>query len=359
MEMNMNRTPSFAMIPPLAAAWVSHGVARLAGLARGRVALALALAAVVWVAPAQHAAAQDFPQAGKTIRLMNPFPPGGTADVLSRAIAARMSQQLGATVVVENRPGASTMIAVNELRRSPPDGHTLLYTVTGTTAQLPHLYAKPPYDPFTSFSPITLAAYNKLILTVPASAPFNSARELVDYARANKGKLNYASYGPGSFPHIVSELLNKTSGLEITHVPFKGGADASQAILGGQVQMLFSETVSAINNFRGGKVKLLAVAGPTRIASVQQVPTMAEAGFPGFELPGLEQVLGPAGMPAPLVARINAEVVKALRTPEVSDLYAKAGFDLVASTPEEHLRIMRDSYERWGEVIRRTGIKLD
>lgn len=352
-------TPSTALVPRMSTALFARHFARSARALTMRSALGLALAAVACIAPLQQAAAQDYPQPGKPIRLMNPFPPGGTADVLSRAIAARMAQQMGTTVVVENRPGASTMIAVNELRRSAPDGYTLLYTVTGTTAQLPHLYAKPPYDPFTSFSPITLAAYNKLILTVPAGTPFNSVRELVDHARANKGKLNYASYGPGSFPHIVSELLNKTSGLEITHVPFKGGADATQAILGGQVQMLFSETVSAINNFRGGKVKLLAVAGPTRIASVQQVPTMAEAGFPGFELPGLEQVLGPAGMPAPLVARVNAEVVKALRTPEVSDMYAKAGFDLVASTPEEHLRIMRDSYERWGDVIRRTGIKLD
>jgi tripartite-type tricarboxylate transporter receptor subunit TctC len=262
-------------------------------------------------------------------------------------------------VVVENRPGGSTVVAVNELRRSAPDGHTILYTVTGTTSQLPHLYAKPPYDPFTDFTPLGLAAFNRLILVAAAGAPFDSVREMVEYARANPGKVNYASFGNGSFPHIVSEQLNKAAGIRMTHVPYKGGSDAARAILTGEVQLLFDAPVTAINSAKGGKVKLLAIVGPRRIAGIDQVPTMEEAGYKGFDTPGLEQLLGPPGMPPALVAKVNAELMKAIRSPEIADMYRKNGFEFVASTAEEHARIMRDNYERWGEVIRRVGVKLD
>lgn len=304
-------------------------------------------------------AAQEFPQPGKTVRILNPFPPGGTADTLSRAIAAKLTQQLGVPVVVENKPGGSTVVAVNELKRSAPDGHTMLYTVTGTTSQLPHLYAKPPYDPFVDFTPLGLAAYNRLILVAAAGAPFDSLREMVEYARANPGKVNYASFGNGSFPHIVSEQLNRAAGIRMTHVPYKGGSDAARAILTGEVQLLFDAPITAINSARGGKVKLLAIVGPRRIAGIDQVPTMEEAGYKGFETPGLEQLLGPAGMPPALVTKVNAELMKAIRSPEIADMYRKNGFEFVASSAEEHARIMKENYERWGEVIRRVGVKLD
>jgi tripartite-type tricarboxylate transporter receptor subunit TctC len=319
----------------------------------------LLLAALIGAIPPFAALAQEFPQPGRTVRIMNPFPPGGTADTLSRAIAAKLTQQLGVPVVVENRPGGSTVVAVNELRRSAPDGHTILYTVTGTTSQLPHLYAKPPYDPFTDFTPLGLAAFNRLILVAAAGAPFDSVREMVEYARNNPGKVNYASFGNGSFPHIVSEQLNKAAGIRMTHVPYKGGSDAARAILTGEVQLLFDAPVTAINNARGGKVKLLAIVGPRRIAGIDQVPTMEESGYKGFDTPGLEQLLGPPGMPPALVAKVNAELMKAIRSPEIADMYRKNGFEFVASTAEEHARIMRENYERWGEVIRRVGVKLD
>ena len=305
------------------------------------------------------AAAQEFPQPGKPIRLMNPFPPGGTADTLSRAIASRMNQQLGVPVIVENKPGGSTVVAVRELIKSPPDGHTILYTVTGTTSQLPHLYAQPPYDPFTDFTPLALAAYNKLILVAHAGAPFNSMKEFIDYAKANPGKVNYGSFGNGSFPHIISEQLKKEAGIDMVHVPFKGGADAGRAILGGQVQVLFDAPLTAINNTRGGKIKSLAIASARRVTALPDVPTMAEAGLPGFDIPGLEQLLGPPGMAPALVARVNAALLAAIRSPEISDMYAKFGLDLVASSPEEHAKVMKDNHARWGEVIRRVGVKLD
>ncbi len=323
-----------------------------------RLARMLCAALLVALAPSM-AAAQEFPIPGKTVRILNPFPPGGTADTLSRAIAAKLTPQLGVPVVVENKPGGSTVVAVNELKRSAPDGHTVLYTVTGTTSQLPHLYAKPPYDPFTDFTPLGVAAYNRLILVAVASAPFDSVRELVEYARANPGKVNYASFGNGSFPHIVSEQLNKAAGIRMTHVPYKGGSDAARAILTGEVQLLFDAPVTAINNARGGKVKLLAIVGPRRIAGIDQVPTMEEAGYKGFDTPGLEQLLGPPGMPPALVAKVNAEFMKAIRSPEIADMYRRNGFEFLATTAEEHARIMKENYERWGEVIRRVGVKLD
>ncbi len=320
------------------------------------VALAAALFATLASLPA---AAQEFPQPGKPIRLMNPFPPGGTADTLSRAIASRMNQQLGVPVIVENKPGGSTVVAVRELIKSPPDGHTILYTVTGTTSQLPHLYAQPPYDPFTDFTPLALAAYNKLILVAHAGAPFNSMKEFIDYAKANPGKVNYGSFGNGSVPHIISEQLKKEAGIDMVHVPFKGGADAGRAILGGQVQVLFDAPLTAINNTRGGKIKSLAIASARRVTALPDVPTMAEAGLPGFDIPGLEQLLGPPGMAPALVARVNAALLAAIRSPEISDMYAKFGLDLIASSPEEHARVMKDNHARWGEVIRRVGVKLD
>ena len=317
------------------------------------------IAALAGLCSAPVALAQDWPVPGRPIRILNPFPPGGTADTLSRLIANKLAIQFGVSAVVENKPGGSTVIAVNELRRSPPDGHTILYTVTGTTSQLPHLYAKPPYDPFTDFTPLGLAAYNQLILTVTANAPYNTLRELIDYARANPGKVNYASFGNGSFTHIVSELLKKAEGIDMTHVPYKGGSDAARAVFAGEAQILFDAPLTAINNARGGKVKLLAIAGPARIAAIENVPTMADAGLKGFDIPGLEQMLGPPGMPKELVAKVNALLMQAVKSPDIAKIYQESGFIFLATNAEEHARIMRENYNRWGEVIRRTGIRLD
>ena len=322
-------------------------------------AVAAALVAALLLAAPVAAFAQDWPLRERPVRILNPFPPGGTSDLISRSIAARLSKQIGVPVVVENRPGASNLIAVRALLDSPPDGHTVLYAVAGTTSQLPHLYAKPPFDPFADLTPLGLIAYNRLILMASGSAPFTSVKTLIEYAKANPGKVNYASFGAGSAPHILSEMLRRAAGIDLLHVPFKGGADAVRALLGGEVQMLFDAPVTAINHAKSGKVRLLAAVSPERVAAIREVPTMAESGFPGFDIPGIEQIVGPRGMAPALVARFNAELMKAVRSPEVSEMYTGFGFDLVASSPEEHARLMRENYNRWGEVIRREGIKLD
>lgn len=305
------------------------------------------------------ALAQQSWAPGKTIRILSPFPPGGTSDAIARAMANHLTNSLGQPVVVENRPGGSTLIAVSELRRSPPDGTTLLYTVTGTTSQLPHLYAKPPLDPFKDFTPLGLVAFNKLVLVARANAPFDTVAGLVDYAKKNPGKVNYGSFGSGSFPHIVSEALNKQAGISMTHIPYKGGADAARAVMAGETDILFDASITAVANAAGGRVKMLAVVGPSRVPAAPNVPTMAEAGFPGFAEPGLEQLLAPPGMTPELADRINTALMQAAKSPDVRAILERGGFELVFSTPAEHQRIMRKSYDYWGSVISRTGIQIE
>ncbi len=304
------------------------------------------------------ASAQDWP-AGKPVRILNGFPPGGASDIQARAIAARLSQNLGAPFVVENKPGASTAIAARELIKSSADGSTLMYTITSTTSHIPHFFAKPPYDTFKDFTPLGLGSYSRTLLVATAKAPYSTVKELIEYAKANPGKVNYGSFGLGSTAHINGEILGANAGIKIVHVPYKGSADAIRDLFAGQIQLAFDGPTTAVANARAGKVKILAVADAQRLPAVPEVPTMTEAGVPGMDTPGLEQLLGPPGMSRELAARINAEFVKAVRSPEVTDLLVKGGSTVVASTVEEHARIMRDNYEAWGAVIRKFGIRLD
>jgi tripartite-type tricarboxylate transporter receptor subunit TctC len=302
---------------------------------------------------------QEWPQPGKTVRILVPIPPGGTADGMARAIANRLSQNIGVPVVVENKPGASTLVAANELRRSPPDGETILYTITTTTSQLPHFYKNLPFDVFTGFTPLGLIAYNSLVLVANPKEPFNTVSELVAYARAHPNKLNFGSFGTGSNPHIDGELMKKNEGLQMTHVAYRGSSDASRAVMAGEVDFLFDSPVTAINTIQSGVVKPLGIAGPKRIPAIPNVPTMTEAGIPGLETPGLEQLLGPPGMSKALQTKVNAALMKAVRSPEVIDLYVRGGFDIKTTTGEEHAVLMKESYERWGAVIRSLNIKLE
>lgn len=321
--------------------------------------LAFAVLATVLLWPWGHPAAQEWPSAAKAVRILNPFPPGGASDIQARAIAARMSQNLGVSFVVENRPGASTAIAARELIKSPADGTTVMYTITSTTSQLPHFFAKPPYEVFRDFTPLGLASYTRTILVAAMSAPYNSVAELIEYAKANPGKVNYGSFGLGSSAHINGELLKVQAGVNIVHVPYKGSADAVRDLFAGQIQLVFDGPTTAVANARAGKVKILAIADGQRLPAVPNAPTMAEAGVQGFDLPGLEQLLGPPGMAPDLVRRINAEFVRAVRSPEVAELLVRGGSTVVGSSAEEHARVMKDNYERWGAVIRKLAIRLD
>ena len=314
------------------------------------------LCATVFVCLAQ---AQQFPIAGKPIRIVVPFPAGGQTDIQGRAVAQKMSQNLGQAVLVENKPGASTIIGAMDVIKAAPDGHTLLYTIAITAAQNPHLFTKLPYDPLKDLTPVMFVARSATILVAPIAAPYNNVRELIDHARANPGKLNFGSFSLGSTSHLNGEILKVAAGIDIVHVPYKGSGEAAAALIGNQIQLLFDGPTTAIASARGGKVKMLAVADSARYSVVPDVPTMAEMGIPGVDVPGGMQMFGPPGMARPVLERVNAELARALRDPGINKLYVDNATEVVAGSPDEHAKSVREQHRRWGEVIRRLGIKLD
>ncbi len=305
------------------------------------------------------ALAQAFPIPGKIIRIVVPFPAGGQTDIQARLLAAKLQPALGVTVLVDNKPGASSILGTMEVVRAPADGHTLLYTISVTAAQNPHLFTKLPYDPMKDLTPVMFAARSSTVLTVPANSPFNSVADLVKFAKANPGKLNYASFSLGSTSHLVAELMQQATGTEMTHIPFKGSADAGLALMGGQVDFLFDGPTTALANARGGKVKMLAFTDPKPYAALGSLPNMAQAGVPGVDVTGGMQFFGPRNLPPEVLAKINAALASALKDPEVAKLYADGASEIVASSAAEHAVSVKEQYERWGAVIRKLGLKLD
>ena len=305
------------------------------------------------------AQAQTFPIPGKPVRIVVPFPAGGQTDIQARLLASKLQTSLGTTVIVENKPGASSILGTMEVVRAPADGHTLLYTISVTAGQNPHLFSKLPYDPFKDLTAVMFAARSSTVLTVPAKSPFNSVADLINYAKANPGKLNYASYSAGSTSHLVAELMQQATGTTMTHIPFKGSADAGLALIGGQVDFLFDGPTTAINNAKGGKVKMLAFTDPKPYAALGSLPNMAQAGVPGVDVTGGMQFFGPAKMPPEVLAKVNGALAAALKEPDVAKIYADGASEIVSSTPAEHAASVREQYERWGGVIRKLGLKLD
>ena len=317
--------------------------------------IAVALCAAVLAAGAH---AQQFPIAGKPIRFIVPFPPGGQTDIQARAIAQKVSESLGGhAVVVENKAGGSTVIGAREVQKAPPDGHTLLYTIA-THVQNPHLFKVPPWDPFKDFTPITAGAKSNTILTAHVSMPFNNVKELVEFAKANPGKLNFASFGSGSSSHLNGEKFKRLASIDIVHVPYKGSGDAMKDHLSGVVQIFFDGPTTAINNARSGKVKLIATASETRSAALPDLPTMREQGY-DVGLWGYLWFWGPPGMSTATIDAVYAPLAKAILHPEVKELFAKGGSEASGMPPAEMVRTAKDLYDRWGAVIREIGVQLD
>jgi tripartite-type tricarboxylate transporter receptor subunit TctC len=315
---------------------------------------AAALCALAFAAAAQS---QTFPISGKPVRIVVPFPPGGQTDIQARAIAQKMGATLGASVIVENKPGASTLIGAREVQKAAPDGHTLLYTIA-THVQIPHLYRTPPWNVFKDFTPITAGAKSNTILTAHVSMPFNNVAELVAYARANPGKLNYASFGAGSTSHLNGERLARLAGIQIVHVPYKGSGDAMKDHLSGVTQIFFDGPTTAIANSKTGRVKLLATASETRAAALAHLPTLREQGY-DVGLWGYLWFWGPAGMPAPLVETLYRHLAFAIRHPDTVKLFAEGGSEASGMTPAEMMKEVERLDRAWGAVIREVGVKLD
>jgi len=317
-----------------------------------RIAVVVLLAAIPFALQAQ-----PFPIAGKPVRIVVPFPPGGQTDVQARAIAQKLAPSLGVPVIVDNKPGGSSVIGGREVQKATPDGHTLLYTF-GIHVQLPHLYKTAPWNVFRDFTPVTTGARSATVLTAHVSAPFNTVKELVAYAKANPGKLNYASFGAGTTAHLNGELFRKLAGIDIVHVPYKGSGDAMKDHLSGAVQLFFDGPTTAIANAKSGRVKLIATAAETRKAALPDLPTMRESGY-DVGMWGYLWFWGPAGMPASTLDAVYRHLAKAIEHPEVKELFAKGGSEAAAMPPAEMARVARDLDARWGAVIRELGVKLD
>lgn len=323
---------------------------------RGGLAIGMSLGLLSLAGPSQ-AQAIDWPQRAKPVRIVIPFPAG--SDTMLRLIAQRLGEQTGGVFIVDNKPGAGTIIGAQDVAHAPADGHTLLYTIVVTHTQNPHLYKKLPYDPFRDFTPIIQTVRSGTILVTHPKAPFNNVQEMVAYAKKNPGKLNYASYSLGSTSHLNGEILKVNAGLDIVHVPYKGVSDATRAVMAGDVQLYFDGTASAIDNAKAGKVKLLGVASDRRLAIKPDLPTITEQGVSGIDILGWQGFFAPGGLPAPIAEKIAAAIRQVMQSPDVQELVRLQGNEISGAGPEAFGKIVRSDYERWGAVIKRTGIQLD
>jgi tripartite-type tricarboxylate transporter receptor subunit TctC len=286
-----------------------------------------------------------------------PFPPGGPNDILGRVIGAELSRQFNQQVVIDNRGGAGGTIGTDLAAKAAPDGYTLLLGGTASMAINPGLMAKLPYDAVNDFALITLLATAPSLLVVHPSLPVKTVRDLIVLAKAKPGTLNYASAGIGTPPHLAGELFKAMAGVSLVHVPYKGGGPALTDLLAGQVELYFSGISSALQLARDGKVRPIAVTSLKRTAVAPELPTIAEAGVPGYEVGNWYAVVAPARTPAPVIARLNGELVKATRNAEIKRRFLELGADPVGSTPEELAKYQRAEIEKWAKVIKSAGIK--
>jgi len=301
--------------------------------------------------------AQPYPT--RPVRMVVPLSPGGFADTPARMLAPRLSEQFGRQFFVENKPGAGSTIGADFVAKAAPDGYTLL--ITGTPHVISaHLYKKLPYDALRDFTHIALIASGPYALVVnPQKTPVSSVRELIAAAKAAPGKIDFASSGNGSAQHLVGALFNSMAGIELNHVPYKGSGPAMQDLIAGQVGVSFAGVPNVLGHVKSGRLKALGVTTAKRWSELPEVPTLAEAGVPGYEATLWLNISGPAGMPADIVQRLNAEIAKALRDPEVQANFHAAGVEATSMGPEELGKFMRAEYEKWGRVVRETGATVN
>jgi tripartite-type tricarboxylate transporter receptor subunit TctC len=318
-----------------------------------RLAAMTAAAALVAATPLH---AQQYP--AKPVRIVVGFPAGGAVDILARAVAPRLAESLGQQVLVDNRPGASSTIAAEIAAKSAPGGYTLLM-VSAAHAVNPSLYKKLPYDTERDFVPISLVAATPYILVVHPSLPVRNVRDLIQLAKQHRGELSYASSGNGGLPHLSGELLKLKAGIEMSHIPYKGSAAVTRDVLGGHVPICFNNLLSAMPHVHGGRLRALGVTSAKRLEAAPDVPAIAEAGLPGYEVVGWYGMLAPAGTSKEIVARLSKETERGVRAPDVGKRLASEGVDAVGSTPDAFASVIRTDIVKWGEVVRASGAKVD
>jgi tripartite-type tricarboxylate transporter receptor subunit TctC len=301
--------------------------------------------------------AEDFPR--QTIKIIVPLAAGGMADIFARTFAQKVGEATGATIVVENRTGGGGTIGADAVAKAPADGYTLLMGLHAVLTILPQLGTKLPYDPVKDFTPVALVAAVPNVLVVNPALPVKSVKELVDYAKANPGKVTYASQGNGSTGHMGGEQFRLAAGVDIVHVPYRGAAPAIQDLIAGHTLMMFDILSLALPQIRDGKMRALAIAAPQRATVASDVPTMTEAGLPAVEGGPWFGLVAPAGTPRPVIEWLNREARRAFSAADVRDRFVAQGVEFALGSPEDFAAHIATDSKRWGEVIRRAGIKLE
>ena len=307
------------------------------------------------------AGAQQWP--AKPLKWIVPFPPGGPTDTLSRAVAIKLGEALGQPVVIENRGGAGGGVGMDALSKSTPDGYTIGLSTTGTHAINPALYgAKIPYDAIKDFTPLTLAVSYVNILVINPNHPAKNVRDLVAFAKAHPGKVSFGSAGNGASNHLSGEVLKTLTGAPMQHIPYKGSAPAHTDVMAGNITFMYDVLNTGLTQVKAGRVTALAVTSAKRSPFAPDVPTMEEAGVPGYSSAGSDLwfgIMGPAGIPKPIVAKLNAELIRVMRSPEVRERVRGQYFDPYTSTPEEFAAVIKTDLEKWGKIVRASGARID
>jgi tripartite-type tricarboxylate transporter receptor subunit TctC len=300
---------------------------------------------------------QSYP--ARSITILNGFPPGGATDLTLRQVAARLSDRLGQPVVIENRAGAAGTVAAAAVARAAPDGHTLLFGVAANLAVAPATMKNPPYDPATAFSPIIEIARGPYLWMVKPDVPARNLREFVDWAKTQGGKVNYGSPGQGSVHHLAGEMFRRIAGLQMVHVPYKGGNTAYTAMLGGEIDAMFDSMPAPMAHLQSGRIRAIGVTGPKRLSSQPDVPTFAEQGIAGVDVHFWWGFVGPAGLPKDVVGKLNAESTRALADPELRATLAKWSIEPTPGTPEAFGAYIAQESARWREAVAASGLRLE
>ncbi len=313
-----------------------------------------------WAAGLMRTASQEpAPYPNKPIRFIVGFAPGGVTDIVARALSQKLYERFGQQVIVDNRAGGSGTIAAVLTAKAPPDGYTLLMSSVSTMATNVSMYAKLPYDPLRDFAPVTLAVVTPYLATVQAALPVSNLREFIALAKARPGQLNFGSSGAGGGAHLSVELFKAMAGITLTHVPYKGSAPALTDLLGGHIQLTFSQPPIVLPHIKSGKVKGLAISSAHRLAALPEFPTIAESGLAGYEATSWQGVVSPAGTPRAIIMKLNSEITRALQLPDIGARLAAEGSEPGATTPDEFAAYIRREIAKWAQVVKESGAKAD
>ena len=315
----------------------------------------IAAACCAWFA-AGVALAQNYPT--KTVRIIVPYPAGGTSDILSRLLSPRLNEAFGQSIVVDNRSGANGNIGADLVAKSTPDGYTLLLADLGALSISPSIY-KLPFDPLRDLAPVTMVAYSPHLLAVHPSVPVKTTQELIALAKSKPGLLNFAVSGIGGAPHLAGIAFEAQTGVKWTYIPYKGGADAIIGLASGQADAIFNGMLATYPHVKSGKLKLIAVSSSKRVASIPDVPTVAEAGLKDFETGSWQGIVAAAGTPKEVIARLNSEISRILNTPEMKENLAKQGAEVYTMTPEQLGNWLKSEIDKWAKIVKAAGLYLE